>query len=194
MRKIILKIKQRGYFIEIPNTTGFRTPGILDITRLNISDVMFELKKLGIDDFIISSFNKQRSTNILEKVEKEEVVKEEEERKYNDILNKMLINKENLSSLVNTDINIENNKNNDIKDILTILKEIKNKIDYLSIHNSNSDNISYIDDEIEEDELFIPKIDLSDFNINSSDFETSDFETDESLSDTINKLKNIENH
>ena len=55
---IILKIKQRGLFIEIPGSSPTRTPAEIDITKCNIMVVDTYLRKLGITDYeILSKYN-----------------------------------------------------------------------------------------------------------------------------------------
>jgi hypothetical protein len=58
---LILKIKQKGLYIEIPGTLPARSPVDVDITKCNISIVDVYLRKNGITNYeIISGDNKKQ--------------------------------------------------------------------------------------------------------------------------------------
>jgi hypothetical protein len=52
---IKLIIKSKGLFINIPGLIPFRTPAIVDITKIHINIVISELKKNGIEKYYIIS-------------------------------------------------------------------------------------------------------------------------------------------
>ncbi len=58
---LILKIKQKGMYVEIPGTLPARSPVDVDITKCNISIVDAYLRKTGITNYeIISGDNKKQ--------------------------------------------------------------------------------------------------------------------------------------
>jgi hypothetical protein len=58
---LILKIKQRGMYVEMPGTLPARSPVDVDITKCNISIVDVYLRKNGITNYeIISGDNKKQ--------------------------------------------------------------------------------------------------------------------------------------
>lgn len=85
---VILKIKEKGYYITIPGITPFRTPAEVDITSANLAIVVSTLHSNGIDKFEIvsdtpgkQSILTQRDFNIFRNVEKQE----NDDKKYNDL-------------------------------------------------------------------------------------------------------------
>lgn len=62
---LILRIKEKGFYLEIPGTTPTRTPADIDISKCNLSIIPIYLKKLGIKDFQILTDPK----NIIEKTQ-----------------------------------------------------------------------------------------------------------------------------
>ena len=52
---IILKINQKGHFIEIPGITPFRTPVEVDITNISIPLVASKLTAQGVEHYEIIS-------------------------------------------------------------------------------------------------------------------------------------------
>jgi hypothetical protein len=85
---VILKIKEKGYYITIPGITPFRTPAEVDITSANLAIVVSVLHSNGIDKFEIVSDTPgkqktltQNDFNIFKKEEKEE----KNDKKYDDL-------------------------------------------------------------------------------------------------------------
>jgi len=56
---LILKIKQKGLYIELPGLLPTRSPADIDITRCNLSTVDVYLRKNGITNYEISSSDDQ---------------------------------------------------------------------------------------------------------------------------------------
>ena len=50
---LILKIKEKGFYLDIPGATPARSPAEIDITRCNLSVVSTYLKKQGIYEYQI---------------------------------------------------------------------------------------------------------------------------------------------
>jgi len=60
---VILKIKEKGYYVTIPGITPFRTPAEVDITSIGLAVVVSTLHSNGIDKFeIVSDIPGKRST------------------------------------------------------------------------------------------------------------------------------------
>ena len=64
---IILKIKQKGLYIEIPGITPFRTPAHVNITHVSIHLVASKLQAQGISNFEIVSDTKGKEKRYTEK-------------------------------------------------------------------------------------------------------------------------------
>lgn len=60
--KLYLIIEKPGLTINIPGGTVTRSPAKIDISRLNINDVLFELKRQGIEGFYIQHGNIKTKT------------------------------------------------------------------------------------------------------------------------------------
>jgi small-conductance mechanosensitive channel len=57
---LILKIKDKGLYIEIPGTLPTRTPADIDITKCDLATVTMHLRKQGIKDYQIISESKKQ--------------------------------------------------------------------------------------------------------------------------------------
>jgi hypothetical protein len=139
---IKLIIKDPGLFLNIPGITQFRSPGILDITKLDIKFINSWLKSNGIEKYDIIAVDEDR-------------IKKEKEK---------------IKALKNND-DIENNfDQGKIISALNNQKESINNIEQLllkflssSNNDSNNQNISInkkVIDEEEDMDDFIPSINL----------------------------------
>lgn len=153
---ILLKIKDKGMFIEIPGIKPFRSPGEVDISKTNINNVFVFLKKNGIQNFeIISSDSdsvsqpknvnvtkKKKQPNTIPKLAKNDTM-DEKFSKLEEML-EMLIEKD-------KDVDYSNLEQNTTKVTKTTSKPVvkKNK-----------------EPKIEElEDTFIPDIDISNIKI-----------------------------
>lgn len=148
----ILKIKTQG-IIKLPGVSERRTPADIDITKCNLNAILIELRKYGINDFVIENRRDDyKKTNINYKEPKE--IRNEKNIKLN---NKKSSPKQ-----------IEDN--NEMKEKINNIEKLLENL----IENQNNDNINLNTkslnekEEIEEelDEEFIPDIDLSGFKLN----------------------------
>lgn len=57
---IKLHIKDKGFFIDIPGLPPFRTPVEIDITTMDAERIKIELKKIGINNFVIKYDNEEQ--------------------------------------------------------------------------------------------------------------------------------------
>lgn len=140
----ILKINTPG-FINLTGVSPRRTPAEIDITKCNINTILTELRKYGINDFIIE--NKSDKTIKIEKTK--------EEIKENDNL-----------QLNNKEFYKNNNIEEKIDNLESLLKNLlENKDTNIKINTKNN----YEDEKMEDDdndEDFIPDIDLSGLKLN----------------------------
>ena len=60
---LILKIKEKGLFVEIPGALPTRTPAEIDISKCNLSAVDMYLRKNGIKNYQILSVANEKLNN-----------------------------------------------------------------------------------------------------------------------------------
>ena len=166
---IKLIIKKRGYFIELPRVSPFRTPAKVDISKLNIGQVVTSLKKQGIMDFeIIETIDKPSKKN---KSPEKLVVKE----KNNSVnLNDFYERFDRIEGLLRKVINTRS----ETQEVRTIIK-------------GSEGEIAYNDKEIDVDEeQFIPEVDTKGMKVRTSDFMTRKLDVDiEESSELLSKIK-----
>jgi hypothetical protein len=154
---LILKIKEKGFYINIPGGSPARSPVDLDISKIDLNLVLSYLRSSGIKDFSILSKSdlgekEIKSKDIFEKKEKGKLnvdTKEVEKRldRLENLLGKLLNKKDDGVS----------------KD------QIKNKLDFLEVLikniNISEQNIQTKlvkkEPEIEELDTFIPEINVN---------------------------------
>jgi hypothetical protein len=189
MNTLILKIKEKGFYINIPGVPPTRSPTDLDITKINLNLVLSFLRSSGIEDFTIISKTESeeriiRSKDILfDKKEKGKIVVDNKEvEKRLDRLENMI------SKLIST-------KSDSIsKD------QIKNKLDFLEVLIKNinipEQNIQYEtkgkEPEIEEFETFIPEINVSGL-LMKGDYSKEIIQSNNDIDETANLLSKLLN-
>lgn len=150
---IKLIIKDKGFLIKLHKLAPFRTPAIVNISKLDIDQTKTILMKEGISNFIINYESD-------EKIEPEEQIINYEE----DIIEKGTI---------------EGGQNEilgkQIQNIERLLREllIKNKDPYIikEIDSHKEEKIS-IEDDLFDNEEFIPSIDISNLKFKDSNLTT----------------------
>lgn len=147
---LILKIKQPGLLINLPGLGSRRTPVEIDITKLNMNNVLGELRSQGINDFEIKNKTENKSTNEKNvKPKKSSTLENQISDSFINILKEKLENIEDLLLEINENLNVNN-----------IQLESKNK-------SQEPEKIINKESEIEdEDEEFIPNIDLNGLKLN----------------------------
>lgn len=149
MTKLI--IKDKGFFITIPKIAPFRTPAIVNISKLDVNQVLIELRKYGIEDFVIK-YEPDKKDIQQEQILNYKSKKEEKifiEKNHNEIFGKR------------------------IQNIEKLLKElVKNKTSQVIIEktiiNKETDSIKKEkEDDFDEDD-FIPDIDISNLKLKES--------------------------
>jgi hypothetical protein len=156
---LILRISEKGFYVNIPGVSPTRTPADIDITKINLNLVLSFLRSSGIKDFTILS-----KSELGEKVIKPKDImfkkKEKDEPKENvKEVEKRLDRLENMIGRLLTK-----------KDEGISKDQIKNKLDFLEVLikniNISEQNIQFKSEvkrepEIEELDTFIPDIDIS---------------------------------
>jgi hypothetical protein len=149
---ITLKIKKKGFFIEIPGMPPFRTPADVNISHVSIPLVASVLKAQGIERFEIISDTKGKEKVLTQKdfvVDKKKPTSTDYEGRFNileSLMNKLL--QKQTSDLPSKKEQITNRLNN-------IEKLLKNKTKVIHI---SQEKVNKKDKETYD--TFIPEIDL----------------------------------
>ena len=149
---ITLKIKKKGFFIEIPGMPPFRTPADVNISHVSIPLVASVLKAQGIERFEIISDTKGKEKVLTQKdfeVDKKDPISTDYEGRFNrleSLMNKLL--QKQTSDLPSKKEQITNRLNN-------IEKLLKNKTKVIHI---SQEKVNKKDKETHD--IFIPEIDL----------------------------------
>lgn len=149
---ITLKIKKKGFFIEIPGMPPFRTPADVNISHVSIPLVASVLKAQGIERFEIISDTKGKEKVLTQKdfvVDKKEPTSTDYEGRFNileSLMNKLL--QKQTSDLPSKKEQITNRLNN-------IEKLLKNKTEVIHISQEKGKK-----KDKETHDIFIPEIDL----------------------------------
>lgn len=139
----ILTITIPGLLIEIPGIPPFRTPAIIDITKLNENIVIGELTKQGIKDFIIKEKESVIQEKYIRKMRRFKKETNEEKNEFNEIIENFKRQQESIDKLellIKQLVQLPHGKQQ--------IEEIQKKIN------------------VEEMEDFIPSIDLTKIKLN----------------------------
>ncbi len=158
---LILKIKQKGMFIEIPGLSPFRTPAEANISHVSMHLVVSKLKEQGIKKFEIISDSKGKEKVLTQRdfvVDKKPKKKQED---YEERFNKL---EKLLGQLVNNQSNPPSNKEQITNKLSSIEKLLKKKQKTKVVHVTQKKTAAKtIEREpvVEElEDTFIPEIDL----------------------------------
>ena len=187
---LILRIKEKGFYVSFSGVPPTRTPADLDITKCDINIVLSYLRSTGIKDFHIISKNQLEGERIIKSKDIINISKKEKQPSNNKEVENRLSNLENMIGKLLT-------KDNGIsKD------HIKNKLDFLEVLIKNL-NISEqnIDDkpivkkepEIEELDTFIPEIDISNLSMKGNSTENIIKQGTNNIDDSAALLSNLLN-
>lgn len=160
--KLILRIREKGFYISIPGVNPTRTPADLDITKCDIKLVLSYLRSTGIKDFQIISRNQFEEEKIIKSKDILNIAKKEKIPSDNREVEKRLNNLENMvEKLLNKNSGISKDQINNKLDFLEVL--IKN----INVSDKNLDRKleSKETPKIEELDTFIPEIDVSKLSV-----------------------------
>ena len=172
MNKILLHIKTKGYQISIPGLSEFRSPGTIDISKVDLSNVVVQLSKMGVD-FVIQTNPKIKNAN------KFNIVPVGEENK-----------------------NVSQGNNKELKSFRTFietefyaLRQLIGKQSFVGnrVDVKDLDLVGKVYEEDEEDDNeFIPNISIESYGEQTIDFKSEgESITTGDINDSINKLKNM---
>jgi hypothetical protein len=191
---IILKIRERGLYLEIPGLKATRTPVEVDITKCNLSLISVYLRKQGITDYEIYSKSD-------DKHEKEEINIEEIEIPSVDkqSINKRFSKLENMMSrLLQKEQGNDSSNSEQINRKLETLERIALKLlekDPLVVQGSTEEvkiKKKIAEPEIEElEETFIPSIDTSKMKMKGSSSKTKTTSNKMDIDDSVDLLSRI---
>jgi hypothetical protein len=165
---LILRIREKGFYVSFPGVPPTRTPADLDITKCDINIVLSYLRSTGIKDFYIISKNQFEEERIIKSKDILNITKKEKQPSNNRGVEKRLSNLENMIEKLLT------------KDNGMSKDHIKNKLDFLEVlikklniseQNIESKSIVKKEPEIEELDVFIPEIDISSLSMKGSSTE-----------------------
>jgi len=146
---IKLIIKKRGFFVELPRIPPFRTPAKVDISKLNIGQVITGLKKQGIKDYEI--------IETVDKLPKRKKPEKATSKKGDDSID--------LGGVYRRFDKIEGllrevmTTRSEVREVRTIIKEPDVKVEP-------------VDKETEDVEQFVPEVDVSGMKFRTSEFKT----------------------
>lgn len=192
---LILKITDKGLYVEIPGALPTRTPAEIDISRCNLSVVDMYLRKNGIKKYqILSGENghtlkptppKMEDASIDQKVINKRF--SNLERMMAQILEKQQDNKKgNSEQITNKLENLESLA----KKLLAKEPKVIEKVVQTSVKTSKAGTIND-EPQIEElDEKFIPSIDVSKMKIKGTSKKTLKQETQD-IDDSVDLLSRI---
>lgn len=158
---LILKIKEKGFYLDIPGAHPTRTPAEIDITRCNLSVVKVYLTKYGIKNYqIYTKDNPQKEKNepkidgvIISSPSKED--NKDMEDRFSRL--ERVVNK-----LVEKELGNEESKKEQITDKLNVLENLVRESISQNRREKVIEKIKSKEPEIEElNEKFIPDIDIS---------------------------------
>ena len=163
---IKLIIRKRGFFVELPRIPPFRTPAKIDISKLNIGQVIAGLRQQGISDYeIIEGVDKppkrNKPTKTISKKGDSSIDLGEVHRRFDKIEGL-------LHEVIDT--------RSEVREVRTIIKGSDTEIDF-------------VDKEIEGVEQFVPEVDVSGMKVRTSDFKTEKLDGDiEESSELLSKM------
>jgi len=158
---ITLKIRAKGFFIEMPGVAPFRTPADVNITHMSMALVVSHLHSIGIEKFEIISDTPGKEQKFTEKdfLEKEKVVEKD------DVSNRLKQLEKSVQKLISkkNEGHTDSNKEQ-ITDKLETLEKLSHAIlDQSGIAFEKKDEPN-----IEELETFIPNIDVDGIELKGS--------------------------
>lgn len=187
---LILKIKEKGLYLEIPGSKPTRTPADIDITKCDMGIVSMYLKRAGIINYEISSSTERKP---LFQKQKPEV--KGEPQKDNTNVNQRF---KKIENMVTELVNDKNRVNNDLNS-----EQITNKLDKLEsltrklldkkpevVHVEKSSGKYKKEPKIEELDAFIPDIDISDMKMKSGSKQTIEQDSSD-IDDSVDLLSRI---
>jgi hypothetical protein len=179
---IILKVKERGYYLDIPGITPFRTPADVDISKVRIQLIISYLKNCGITKYEIISKNDKE---VLYSNKDFELPKKEKK----DEIDVRLTRIENaIGSRKNLQEEQITNKLNALEELSKKILERESVREIVYTSSQDVDGKPFVE-ELDEDP-FIPDIDLSDLKLKGSSSETIKSTDDaEEAADMLSRLK-----
>lgn len=167
---MILKVKQKGLFLNIPGVAPFRTPAEVDISNLKIHLVVLSLKNNGVDEFEIHSKkdNKVYTKKDFEKTKSKDgkQMKDVEERfdRIERMIAKLGAKSESKKYIPEEQIT------NKLQLLEQLAKQILEKESVREVVYTSSKDKPVIE-ELDED-IFIPEVDVSELKLKGSSSET----------------------
>ena len=174
---LILKIRERGLYLEIPGLIPTRTPADIDITKCNLTLISAYLRKNGIKNYEIVSVSEDKHKETIMTSSTPDVKDSSINQK---VLNQRFTRLEKLvQSLVEKEAGKDELNKEQITDKLETLELLarqllskKSSDTVITIGNENSTKKQKnISDDVEIEELdapFIPSIDVSNMKMKSS--------------------------
>jgi len=179
---ISLKIDQPGFTVTIPGLQSFRSPAIVDISRVDIRIVIMYLKTAGIIDYHIIA-EKDKEIEVYTGADFEELHRERKSIKPDPNLENRF---ERIEKLLLTLIDEKKSSNSelDLEQINIKLKSIENS--FKTLPKSKLSNGTLIIEELDEIQSFIPKIDISDMKMKGQNMRT--IKQEDGIDDSANAL------
>lgn len=195
---ILLKIREKGHFIEIPGLPALHTPVEIDISNFSLPLIASHLKNAGIQNYQIIA-ESDSASGVQRKVFTHEdffPVKEKKPDKlheYQKGVNKRLDKLEKLiSSLAEKSVGNKDDSGEQISNKLDALADLIKEREAIReiVHIPSGQKIDEDEPDIEELMTFVPEVDIGGMEIKGSatkKIEKRDAETDDSA-DILSKL------
>jgi hypothetical protein len=177
---LTLKITEKGHYIDLPGMAPFRTPANINVSKIPLNVLILKLKVYDIHGYeIISELGEQK---IVYKKEELEKIKEKDlnkmDKKYVKHFDKRLNKLENMiKELEVPQAKSEVNINLDKEQIKNVIAEML-------------DQPIKKESDIEEDEMFIPPINIDGMKLKGSEHKI--IKQDEDLEDSADLLSEIQ--
>lgn len=196
---IILKINEKGHYIEIPGMAPFRTPVEANITHISMHLVVSALKKNGIKKFEIISDTKGKETVLTQNDFRVEVKKPKQKKEddYEERFNKLelLVNRLLLKNDSDKTKNQEQitNKLSSIEKLLQ-KQATSTKIVHVKEESKSTKKIkkkSPVVEEMLDDDTFIPEINVTGMKIKSAESRKTIKQNKQDIDDSADMLSRI---
>jgi hypothetical protein len=184
---LILRVTDKGLYLDIPGARPSRTPADIDISKCKLDVVLAHLRKSGISEYQIISMNKPKKPEI----KKSDPPKSKMNTK--DINKRFSKLEEMMGKLLEKNQANDDTKKEQITTKLNTLERLSNKILAKEFVGPDSSTNRHKDNEpeIEElDEKFIPGIDISNLKMKSGSKSTIK-QDDMDLDDSVDLLSRI---
>ena len=183
--------------IQLPGSAPFRTPATIDVSKMKIRNLIGYLRQAAIEDYEIVATSDKGVREVYKKSDFDLPHKKDKdsESAYKKAINKRFNRLERLiKSLVdNQDSKNTSNKEQTIDDKLNrierLLEErvVTKEVIYTKVTDGKTPNV----EELEEEERFVPSVEIDDMKLSSSSTKTIEKRKKEDVDDAADSLSKL---